>query len=31
MISWCMIKMFKNYDGDMMIEELEEYLDKNEL
>ena len=31
MISGCMIKMFKNYDGDKMIEELEEYLDKNEL
>ena len=31
MISGCMIKTFKNYDGDKMIEELRQYLSKNAL
>ena len=31
MISGCMIKIFKNFDGDKMIEELKQYLSKNKL
>lgn len=31
MISGCMIKIFRNYDGDQLIEELRQYLDENEL
>ena len=31
MIAGCMIKIFENYDGDKMVEELEKYLDENEL
>ena len=31
MISGCMIKLFKNYDGDELIKEIEEYLANNEL
>ena len=31
MISGCMIKMFKNFDGDKLIEELKEYLTNNAL
>ena len=31
MISGCMIKIFKNYDGDQMIKEIREYLSENEL
>lgn len=31
MISGCMIKIFKNFDGDKMIEELREYLSENKL
>ena len=31
MISGCMIKIFKNMDGDKMIEELKSYLDNNAL
>ena len=31
MISGCMIKIFKNFDGDKMIEELKQYLSENKL
>ena len=31
MISGCMIKIFKNFDGDKMIEEIKAYLSENEL
>ena len=31
MISGCMIKIFKNFDGDKLIEELTEYLENNSL
>ena len=31
MITGCMIKLFKNYDGSELIAELEDYLSKNEL
>lgn len=31
MITGCMIKIFKNYDGDEMIKELKEYLSNNSL
>ena len=31
MISGCMIKIFKNYDGDKLIEEIKEYLSKTAL
>ena len=31
MISGCMIKLFKNYDGDDLIREIKEYLAENEL
>ena len=31
MISGCMIKIFKNYDGDQMIKEIREYLSESEL
>lgn len=31
MISGCMIKMFKNFDGEKLIEEIEEYLSENAL
>jgi len=31
MITGCMIKLFKNYDGSGLIEDLNEYLSKNEL
>ena len=31
MISGCMIKIFKNYDGDELIEEIRQYLAENEL
>ena len=31
LIAGCMIKIFENYDGDKMVEELEKYLDENEL
>ena len=31
MIAGCMIELFKNYDGNELIAELEEYLSKNEL
>ena len=31
MISGCMTRIFKNYDGDMLIEEVKEYLSENDL
>ncbi len=31
MISGCMIRIFKNYDGEQLIKEIREYLSKNEL
>ena len=31
MISGCMIKIFKNFDGDKLIEEIRQYLSKNAL
>ena len=31
MISGCMIKIFKNYDGDKLIEEVKQYLSQNDL
>ena len=31
MISGCMIKIFKNYDGDKLVEEIKQYLSKNKL
>jgi nucleoside 2-deoxyribosyltransferase len=31
MISGCMLKIFKNYDGDKLVEEIKEYLNNNEL
>ncbi len=31
MISGCMIKIFKNYDGEQLIQEIKEYLAENEL
>jgi nucleoside 2-deoxyribosyltransferase len=31
MISGCMIKIFKNYDGDKLVEEIRQYLSKNAL
>ena len=31
MISGCMIKVFKNYDGDRLIEEIQQYLSENAL
>ena len=31
MISGCMLKIFKNYDGDELIKEIKEYLNNNEL
>ena len=31
MISGCMIKIFKNYDGEQLIKEIREYLSENEL
>jgi nucleoside 2-deoxyribosyltransferase len=31
MISGCMIKVFKNNDGEQLIKELKEYLSENEL
>ena len=31
MISGCMIRIFKNFDGDKMIEELKQYLSENKL
>ncbi len=31
MISGCMVKVFKNYDGEQLIEEIKEYLSENEL
>ena len=31
MISGCMIRIFKNYDGDKLVEEIKEYLAKNKL
>ena len=31
MISGCMIKIFKNYDGDRLIEEIQQYLSENAL
>ena len=31
MISGCMTRIFKNYDGDMLIEEIKEYLSENDL
>lgn len=31
MISGCMIKIFKNYDGEQLIREIKEYLSENEL
>ena len=31
MISGCMIKIFKNYDGDLLIEEIQQYLSENAL
>ena len=31
MISGCMIKIFKNFDGDAMVAELKDYLSKNDL
>ena len=31
MISGCFIKLFKNYDGNRLIEELQQYLSENEL
>ena len=31
MISGCMIKIFKNYDGDRLIEEIQRYLSENPL
>ena len=31
MIAGCFIKLFKNFDGDALIEELEQYLSGNEL
>lgn len=31
MISECFIELFKNYDGDALVEELEKYLSENEL
>ena len=31
MISGCMIKIFKNYDGEQLIKEIKEYLSENEL
>ncbi len=31
MIGGCMIKVFRNYDGDQMIEELKQYLSENDL
>ncbi len=31
MISGCMIKIFKNFDGDKLIEEIKDYLSKNTL
>ena len=31
MISGCMIKIFKNYDGDELAKEIKKYLSENEL
>jgi len=31
MISGCMIKIFKNYDGEQLLREIREYLSENEL
>ena len=31
MISGCMIKVFKSYDGDKLIEEIQQYLSQNKL
>jgi hypothetical protein len=31
MISGCMIRIFKNYDGEQLIKEIREYLSENEL
>ena len=31
MISGCMIKIFKNYDGEQLIKEIKKYLSENEL
>lgn len=31
MISGCMIKIFKNYDGDKLVKEIKKYLSKNKL
>lgn len=31
MISGCMIKIFKNYDGDALLEDIKQYLSENEL
>ncbi len=31
MITGCFIKLFKNFDGDKLVEELEQYLSENEL
>ncbi len=31
MISGCMIKIFKNYDGEQLLKEIKEYLSENEL
>lgn len=31
MISGCMIKVFKNYDGDKLVEEIKQYLSSNKL
>ena len=31
MISGCMIKIFKNYDGDKLVEEIKQYLSENKL
>ena len=31
MIAGCMTKVFKNYDGDKLIEEIKQYLSENDL
>ena len=31
MITGCFLKLFKNFDGDALVDELEQYLAENEL
>ena len=31
MISGCMIKIFRNYDGDLLEEEIRQYLSENDI